>query len=281
MKRLIVACIVGATGWFVASPSAQAIPVFQVYIDGAVGGTMGADKDTWFSSDDPITLFVVGAYGKHTLSLEDVTLLVSVPQGETGTITFTDIGDGTPALLTAAGLAADGSFNPTGPATLDLLSDIAGADGYDLKAEFQPFNVGSHYPVKDNLSNFLLYSLGSFSDLESPLNNYDGDDGTITPGGSSEGEQKEFSVTMSGFSSIHLDVYGLQQIEQVAAPGFRWRWRRNAGSHDATWNPPAIPTPVIPEPGGLWLMGSGLLASMRLRLGWLLRRRRGGQPVLL
>ena len=65
--------------------SLLALPTFQTYIVGATAGDYHDDQDTWFTTDSSFTLVVVGAYGPQTQDpLSEVTLLLSVPEGETG-----------------------------------------------------------------------------------------------------------------------------------------------------------------------------------------------------
>jgi len=260
LKQAVVALVV-ATAFIAFAPSVHAIPTFQVYGSGGTAMDDPGDMDTWFLSTDPFTLVVVGAYvpPAHVTSLDKVTLFVSVPEGEMGTISFFDLGDGIPTLLTVAGTAPEA--NPTGAVTEDHLTDVAGLDGYDAETEFSPFNLNEHDPTKDLVSDFLLYDLGSFSNAEAGLNDYNASDGTITPS-SAAGEQKEYSVSVTGFSRVHFDIYGLVTTEKGSGPTISMDWEQNPGSHDTTWTPvpPPPPPPVIPEPGSMVLLGSGLLA---------------------
>jgi len=68
---------------------ATAVPTFQAYIDNGAAGTIGQDEDTWFGTSSTFDLIVVGAYEPKTLSLTQVTLIASVPIGQTGTILIT------------------------------------------------------------------------------------------------------------------------------------------------------------------------------------------------
>ena len=80
----------------------HAVPTFQVYIDGAMAGSLDSDEHSWFISDPTFDLIVVGAFGSQTLNLTEVTLAVSVPEGETGSISLAGA-----TLLTEQTLAAN------------------------------------------------------------------------------------------------------------------------------------------------------------------------------
>lgn len=256
--RLVSGCAVLLCFFTVARPAA-AIPTFQVYADGGVGGDHGPDEDTWHFHGNSFSLFVVGAYGPNDVSLDNVTLVVSVREGETGTITITSASDGNPTLLTSVPLAAP--LNPAANADADLLTDVAGNDGY-LTKNFVPAGASfnEHYPFKDDVSDFLLFDLGSFDDDESPLNDYNAGTGVISSAGGSQGEQKEYQVTVTGFSEVHFDVYGL--VTTSRGPQTVSNWDINPGSHDATGHFHA------PVPGGLLLgaIGLGLVGIVRRRL---------------
>jgi hypothetical protein len=245
-KLAFIACLTVFAG------NAAAIPTLQTYIDGATAGDYGLDEDTWFSQADSFTLYVVGAYGPTTASLDEVTLLVSVPEGETGTITFTTSSD-YPVLISAAGI------NQTQEdADTDILVDIPGDDGYSAVQpdSFPPFDSNNHYPLHDDVSDYLIYDLGSFDDASTTLYDYNADDGNITAV-SGVGEQKEYTVYYTGFSGLHFDVYGL-----VTKESGKQVWVQNPGSHDSTAS-----STQVPEPGTLLLVGAGLVGL------WMGRRR--------
>lgn len=262
LKQTIITFVVGVS--FIAFvPTVHAIPTFQVYGSGAMAMDDLGEMDTWFLSNDPFTLVVVGAYKSNVTSLDKITLFISVPEDEMGTISFSNLSDGIPTLLTTTGSAPNA--NPTGNATENILTDVAGLDGYDARSQFEPFGLNNHAPTADATSDFLLYDLGSFSNTGSNLNDYNADGGTISAT-SAIGEEREYSVSITGFSRVHFDVYGLVTTETGPSTNLKisTAWTQNPGSHDTTWTPgtpPPPPPPVIPEPGSMVLLGSGLVGA--------------------
>lgn len=244
---------------------ALAVPIFQTYITGATTDTMEPDEDTWVVTDSSFDLIVSGAYGPWTTSLTDVTLLISVPQGETGTISIT--GADQPILLTETNAAADDYFNPDVDAVLDLLANESGnSAGYDAYSdkEFLPGSTefNNHYPFKEDLSNFLLYDLGDFGKTSNAVSNYS-TEGQIAYN-IADGEEKVYSVLVTGFSTVHFDVYGYVQRGDSSLDGSAWAI--NPASHDAAY--------MVPEPATICLLGLGSTILIRPRKNS--RKRRNG-----
>ena len=192
---------------FLFNQTVFAVPVFQVYIEDAVAGTVGPDEDTWFTTSSSFSLIVAGAYGPDTESLTDVTLVLSVPQDETGSICITG-GDGA-ALLAEQYVTDDGLYNPGGDAVIDLLTNEPGNpqgyDGYTDKS-FLPDGVefNNHYPFKADVSDFLLYGIGDFDNISYAVSNYSTDEAISY--NIADGQEKTYAVSIDGFSSVHFDV---------------------------------------------------------------------------
>jgi hypothetical protein len=244
--KMFVAVLAG----MILSTCAFAVPTLQVYISGATAGTVGADEDTWFTSNSSFDLVLVGAYGPKTTSIQYGTLVASVPQGQTGTITVNGA-----TLLTTTG--TNGPGNPAANADTDVLTNVAGIDGYATKS-FSPDNFNNHYPFQNDVSDFVLYDVGSFSN-DGAVHNYDADSGDITSAGS--GQEKTFDVDVSGFDSVHFDMYAYTTDAQ-GKTRLVSTWGINPGSHDSTFsNGP----PVVPAPGALLLasIGAGAVGWMR------------------
>lgn len=237
-----------AAALFTCAANAYALPTFQLSASGGTYGTQGSDQDTWFSGAVPLTLMVAGAFGQADL-LDNVRLVVSVPQGEQGTISVTSGTDGNPSMLTSG-------------ADVNLLTDVAGNDGFSVKS-FLPENFNEHYPFKDDISNFLLFDLGSFDDDEL-VGNYN-DAGEAAKAG----EEKLYLVSYTGFSRLHFDLYGRVGTQKNNG-SWDYKWELNPGSHDVTSTDDGggPPQDVVPEPSTLLLLNSGILGL------WVFRKRK-------
>lgn len=232
--------------------AAAAVPVFQVYIHGAEPDTTGPDQDTWLTTTNQFDLIVSGAYGPWTQTLTEITLLVSVPKGETGTISI--IGSDGAALLTEKNAIADDYFNPDLDAVIDLLLNEPGNDGYSDKnflPEGEKFN--NHYPFKEDISNFLLFDLGDFGNTSNAVSNYSTDQQIAY--NIADGQEKIYSVLITGFTAAHFDVYGYVQSGKNTP--YNSTWSINPGSHDAAY--------MVPEPATILLLGLGSTVMLRPR----------------
>jgi len=245
MKVLEKLILVVATVLVLMSQPASAQPTFQVWSpDYTYAGDYYEDQDTWFVVKNPFELWTIGAYHSNEISLTNVTLLVSVPDDETGTISITGLyGTADPSIITTG---AD--VDPIGANT-----------GYSSTSLFFPANFNNHYPLHDDVSDYLIYDLDPFADLEEAIWDYNADGGTITPTGST-GQVKEYSIAVSGFTWVHFDMYGLVTTEKGPIWKSTWDqdWEISPGSHDVTW---------IPAPGSILLGGIGVAL-----VGWLRRR---------
>jgi len=229
-----------AAGVFI-STWAFGVPTLQVYIQGATAGTVGADEDTWFTGSSSFNMVLVGAYGPKTTNIQYATLVASVPQGQTGSLTVNGA-----TLLTSTG--SNGPGNPASNANINVLTNVSGIDGYSTKS-FTPDNFNNHYPFQSGTSDFVLYDVGSFAN-NGPVHDYDADSGAISTAGT--GQEKTFDVTVSGFDSVHFDMYAYE-TDMLKTNGKKtqtslvntWSWDINPGSHDATFmhGPPAVPAP--------------------------------------
>ena len=173
MKRLkLITLLLIAS--FVMNQPAFAVPTFQVWSpDYEYAGDWGPDEQTWFVTDSSFELVVAGAFTNGFTSLTNVTLLVSVPDGQTGSITFTG---GAPATLLTSQVSLDPPLpgdpcNPTATATLPTIGLNTGFDTLDFLpvAPDDVANYNNHYPLHDDVSDFLVYSIGTFGEGELEL----------------------------------------------------------------------------------------------------------------
>lgn len=216
---------------------ALAQPTIQVWTPDwtNVGDYVPPDQDTWYvdpSAGDSFELWVVGAFHYETTTLDHMKLIMTVPTGEIGSISITgasSTGTNDPTLF---GTFSDTSFFPTG------------------------VNFNNHYPLKSDDFDFIVYDIDPFTDAGDVIWDYNADGGTITPTGTT-GQIKEYTITITGYTSVHFDAFG----EEGRGIDHMWKtcWDINPGSHDTTW---------IPAPGSI------LLGSIGIALvGWLRRRR--------
>lgn len=233
-----------------------AVPSLQVYSPDATAGDYGPDQDTWFVTSSSFELWVLGAYqNKNVQNLTEVTLLLSVPDGETGTISITG-GDGATLLTVRTATPYPGVYNPETDADIDPLG--AGTNtGYSDRS-FLPSstNFNNHYPLQAVVSDFLIYGIGEFEEVV-PIGDYNADNGGSIESTPKLGEIKVFGVEVSGFSQVHFDAYGYeirQNGKNLVAS-----WDINPGSHDTTY---------VPAPGAICLAGIGLVlvGSLRRRI---------------
>lgn len=259
--------IVSVAVMLVVLPSrVSAIPTFQAYVQGGTAQSQGMDEASWMLTASSFDLSIVGAYGRNDISVESVTLLFSVPKGQMGTISITSLTDGNPAIVMGIGdVSMSPVLNPKTAANIDVLTNNAGLDGYDSKDFLPAGDFSDHFPFQESVSDFVLFDLGMFDKSDAgSLMNYNAEDGIIESV-NAEGEQKEYQVSFTGFSEVHIDVYGvvISQTRLGKEMEIRTTWDINPASHDSTVTRP------VPAPGAavLGLLGLGVVGYFRKRVG--------------
>ncbi len=185
-------------------------PTFQVWSpDWIFASDYGTDQATWFVDSNSFELWIVCAYHQNTDALSDIRLLVSVPDGETGSIVITDVpytGTNEPTFI---GMYSDPSFFPPGA------------------------NFNSHYPLDGAISDFIIYDMDPVADVGIPIFEYNADNyGSISPTNST-GQVKRYLVTVSGYSWVHFDMYG----RETQGIDYKWKssWDVMPSRYDVTY----------------------------------------------
>ena len=215
-KVLSIAIIVFILG---TSHTALALPSLQVYMPGAVADTRDEDEQTWFQyyhhSPTTYNLIVVGCYQPNDTSITDAVLLATVYEGESGSIG--GLGTGT---------------------------------RYD-DVSFSPANLVGWPLNKPRIFDYIAFNIGSFGKVTTGLKDYNAQTGIIKDAPNEVGEEKQFSISISGYEFVHFDAY-------AKFNGDDNDWRVNPGSHDSTGH-------HTPEPATILLFGLGALGFGVLR----------------
>ena len=231
--KLLSACMLAAAGLALGAPTASAVPVLQLYVE---GGTYDASSETWVinTGGDPVRLWAIGnvaGEGGHG-TIVDVRLAISYEAGATPTFALTSSTTGGLGGFVDPSTSQDAQYLQT---RTDGSTPILG-DGRELPNHGE-FGPGTWWQE---------YLLGDFSLTDSPIADFI--DAFPTAPATTKGQINVYEIATTGFAgTIHFDLYdhyyAKRKIKAVFAPF----------SHDAETQP-------IPEPGTLALLGSGVVA---------------------
>jgi hypothetical protein len=180
--------------------SAQAIPVLQIYVEGA---TYDPNTETWVTSQSDFKLWVVGdvdAFGP----IQGATLTASF-FGLGGSISFAP---GTTALIT----------DPSVPAGLALAG--SGTGGHPVLPPHGIFNDATLHHWED-------WAMGDMSLTDSPIGDYNGSPAwpVSFP---DNGQVNVYDVHVEGWTKVHFDAYGTT-VDTTDGKATTWK---TPGSHD-------------------------------------------------
>ena len=248
-NRIVSVLAVAATTLMLTLGTAQALPILQIYIEGA---SYHALSETWLTTNSNFKLWVVGSF-LSTETIQDVRLSAAYSATETGTINLA-------AATTSYGGATD-TYAPGGPTlqytgTGAALVDLDGDTDIDATPVMSDGrNISNHgiFGVSTNWSQWQLGNMTRWN--ETPIGNFEG---TFPSLGPQRGEIFAYDVSVTGFASgIHFDSFN--HVESS---------KRSKGSIFAPYSHDAA---AVPEPGSLILLGAGLSAVVGL--GFRKRRR--------
>lgn len=256
-KLLVLSAALVMSGFF---SYAYAVPVLQIGAPAGTGDT-GTYADYIFSLTSPTeedtaitlrdTIYFAGVYAddvdhlggfytNDSVSGRDWSDFDSIP------VVF----DGHGAIVVAS--VPDGA---TGSLTLTVNNLVITAF---YTSESEDFFPTEHAPLKDEVSDYLFFDIGVFSNNSNAVPNFDETETDLK-----NGEIIEASITVAGYDWIHFDLMALatdvegNNVNQITS------WDANPGSHDVTWKDGGGGGGggggPVPEPATMVLMGLGLI----------------------
>lgn len=160
--------------------TAQAIPVLQIYVEGA---TYDPNTETWVTSQPNFKLWVVGDVDAHG-PIQNVVLVASF-FGLGGSISFTP---------TTTNLIADPS-TPGAPVFL-----TSGTGGHPVLPDHGIFNDAT-------LDHWENLAIGNMGLTDSPIGDYNGSS-SFPSSFPDNGQVNVYDVQVAGWNKVHFDAYG-------------------------------------------------------------------------
>ena len=225
MKKFIkTAAAITVLSVFAFAPAVQAVPVLQIYIDGA---TYDTATETWvITGTDVFNIWVIGDIGSVG-TIYDVKLSAAVASAESGSIGLTPTTAGnaaitdpsTPGAPTGGALSTDGAIPLLGDGSALPTHGI-----YGPGTSYYEWFLGDFYRVDSNVGDFISAFPTSFP---------------------TTGQINAYTVDITGYTSVHFDTYD----HYVGKQGAHYKFA--PFSHDGGTD--------VPEPGTVFLLGLGLV----------------------
>lgn len=225
------AAVVAALAFAGPVRSAHAVPVLQLYAEGAAYDPV---NESWVSNSSSFVLWVLGDTQDGTRSIHDVFLTVAYSSTETGSISIT------PTTVSAGELPAPGDSSTPSAPTFDNSgagTTPVSSTGSTLSQPHGIFGPGTSWET---------WSIGDFTAGDSPIGDYTQG---ACPGPLCEyptmGQINAYLVEVDGYSFVHFDAF-----DHVVSQN-KTRYVFAPFSHDAE-------THSAPEPSSVALLGLGL-----------------------